>query len=382
MPRAAIGRQPPAIGGGNWGAPTSRQQVGPTVGRSTGPLGGYGPPPVGRGPVSAGGTAGLGRLGAIGSLDKGTPARRLPPPQPSPTSGKHEQPTASNALPAGSGLAAAAHGRRVSLSRDGAGVGGNTWPGATARIGDAALNALNSSASPSAGSSPQCVTRQGRTLLPPKTSPHPYTVVFDLDETLVSNRMAGFRPAIKRPHLDALLKSLKGKAELVLWTASIESVGRPVLRQIDPNGEYFDHAIFRDPAWFQERPGVPHTKDLRLLGRDLSKVIIVENNPFSVRLNKRNAVLVPDFDRPNPTDGALKRLEGFLGELLQSDKEVPEFVTANQQVQPMRMMRPYGAYGMGGPARTPGAFGARGTGGKVQEPYYYLADGTRRPTRA
>jgi len=237
-------------------------------------------------------------------------------------------------------------------------MSGNTWPGAAPR-------ASESPTAPRA--SPQ---RAGRTLLPPKTSPHEYTVVFDLDETLVSNRMAGFRPAIKRPHLEPLLRSLQGKAEIVLWTASIESVGKPVLRQIDPNGEFFHHAIYRDPAWFQERPNIPHYKDLRLLGRELPKVIIVENNPFSVRLQKRNAVLVPDFDRPNPTDSSLRRLEGMLGDLLSSGKEVSEYIPSSGQVQPMRLTRPYGLYG--------GGMGMGGRGNaKTQEPFYYLNEARR-----
>eukprot|EP00756_Hemistasia_phaeocysticola_P033208 Hpha_TRINITY_DN16453_c1_g14::TRINITY_DN16453_c1_g14_i1::g.161256::m.161256 len=275
------------------------------------------------------------------------------------------------AVPVGSGLAAAAHGRRGVLGKEAGGMTGNTWPGATSRIGDSVVSSLGQRPSPQR-------TREtgGRSLLPAKTVSHDYTVVFDLDETLVSNRMAGFRPAIKRPHLEPLLRSLQGKAEMVLWTASIESVGRPVLRQIDPNGEFFNHAIYRDPAWFQERPNVPHHKDLRLLGRDLSKVIIVENNPFSVRLQKRNAVLVPDFDRPNPTDSALRRLEGLLGELLSSGKEVSDYIPQSGQVQPMRLMRPYGLYG-GVTGMGIGGRGSTAGGGKAQEPFYYLNDARR-----
>ena len=177
----------------------------------------------------------------------------------------------------------------------------------------------------------------GRQLIGRQSDEHQgkYTIVFDLDETLVSNRMPGLRPALKRPFLDGLLKALRGKAELVLWTASIESVGRPVLRQIDPHGEYFDHAIFRNASWFHEKPNCPHTKDLRLLGRDFTKTLIVENNPFSVRLNKASAIMVPDFDRPNPTDSALRKVESFLSGMLSSGKPVPQFVSEHNGLHPV-----------------------------------------------
>ena len=236
--------------------------------------------------------------------------------------------------PAGSGLAAAR------------GNKGSTWPGA----GNASQNLFRRNTLQTNSSSPYTTTNHNasvasicgslnssRRIIPKQKEHHEgkYTVVFDLDETLVSNRTPGFRPAAKRPHLESLLKCLKGKAEVVLWTASVESVGKPVLRQIDPNDEFFDHAIYRSPSWFSERPANPHTKDLRLLGRDMSKTLIVENNPFSVRMNKANAIMVPDFDRPNPTDTTLKKLEGLLQQMIAGEQPVQSFVTGHHTLHPV-----------------------------------------------
>ena len=211
-------------------------------------------------------------------------------------------------------------------------ISGNTWPGTG--HGGTPVMSLGQQASTASN-------YIGGKLIPKQKdeSKGKYTIVFDLDETLVSNRMPGFRPAIRRPHLESLLRGLKGKAEVVLWTASIESVGKPVLRQIDPNNEYFSSAVYRNPAWFQERLTVPHTKDLRLLGRDLSRTVIIENNPFSVRLNKSNAIMVPDFDRPNPSDNILRHLDRVIHSLIESDKPVPQFVTSCSQLFPMRIIR-------------------------------------------
>eukprot|EP01060_Flectonema_neradi_P039617 TRINITY_DN8799_c0_g1_i1.p1 TRINITY_DN8799_c0_g1~~TRINITY_DN8799_c0_g1_i1.p1 ORF type:complete len:323 (+),score=33.29 TRINITY_DN8799_c0_g1_i1:131-970(+) len=229
-------------------------------------------------------------------------------------------------------------------------VSGNTWPGTGFRGPAMTLSQQASAAS-------NCMSSK---LIPKQKEENKgkYTIVFDLDETLVSNRMPGFRPAIRRPHLDYLLKSLKGKAEVVLWTASIESVGKPVLRQIDPNSEYFHSAVYRNPAWFQERLTIPHTKDLRLLGRDLSKTVIIENNPFSVRLNKSNAIMVPDFDRPNPNDSVLRNLDKVLHSLLSSDQPVQQFVTTCPNLSPMRIIK-------GLHVRLP----STGT-----DPFYYVGD--------
>ena len=136
--------------------------------------------------------------------------------------------------------------------------------------------------------------KETRHILPPQAMEHhgKLTVVFDLDETLVSNRRPGSAPAIARHYLKHMCRLLEGLVEVVLWTASTEETGRPVVRQIDPTGTFFHHVVFRNNKWFTD--GV-HTKDLTLLGRDMDRVLIVENTPNCCKLNPQNAIMVEDF---------------------------------------------------------------------------------------
>ncbi|KAJ9465071.1 hypothetical protein DIPPA_26067 [Diplonema papillatum] len=132
-------------------------------------------------------------------------------------------------------------------------------------------------------------------LIPPQPeTPHDgkLTVVFDLDETLVSNRRPGACSAHVRNYFLHMAQLLKGLVEVVLWTASTPQTGQPVVQQIDPRGEFFHHVVYRHDGWFTEGT---HTKDLKLLGRDMDKVIIVENTPNCCKLNPQNAILVEDF---------------------------------------------------------------------------------------
>eukprot|EP01060_Flectonema_neradi_P035916 TRINITY_DN6730_c0_g1_i1.p1 TRINITY_DN6730_c0_g1~~TRINITY_DN6730_c0_g1_i1.p1 ORF type:complete len:348 (+),score=55.97 TRINITY_DN6730_c0_g1_i1:388-1431(+) len=131
-------------------------------------------------------------------------------------------------------------------------------------------------------------------LLPPQspTQHGKLTIVFDLDETLVSNRRPGVATAIPRPYLTHLLKSIRDRVEIVLWTASTEETGRPVMQQIDPKGEFFHHVIYRNSKWFTDGT---HTKDLTLLGRSMERTIIVENTPNCCKYNQQNALMVEDF---------------------------------------------------------------------------------------
>lgn len=120
------------------------------------------------------------------------------------------------------------------------------------------------------------------------------TVVWDLDETLVSNRNVNLSQAILRPYALHVLNALRHMKdiEVVLWTASTEETGAPVVDQLYSGGQVFDDVIFRNDSWFTEPI---HTKDLRLLGRDMDRVVVFDNAPNCCKLNPANSVLVDDF---------------------------------------------------------------------------------------
>eukprot|EP00756_Hemistasia_phaeocysticola_P016742 Hpha_TRINITY_DN15496_c0_g9::TRINITY_DN15496_c0_g9_i1::g.173342::m.173342 len=203
-------------------------------------------------------------------------------------------------------------------------------------------------------------------LLPPRGEfPSRYTVVFDLDETLVSHPRPGY--VVRRPHLKALLDSVKGQCECVLWTASTEDVGMPVLRVIDPDRIYFHHVLYRHAAWFgdERATGPPHGKDLRLLGRDLDSVVLVENSLNCVRWQKTNAVMVHDFQPHEVQDKTLLHLSYFLHTLFRSSSPVPGYVLSSPSLEEIRYYR-------------------RGTNGKVLTSvapgtFYYLKRHVPRP---
>ncbi|KAF5223407.1 hypothetical protein ECC02_003426 [Trypanosoma cruzi] len=120
------------------------------------------------------------------------------------------------------------------------------------------------------------------------------TVVLDLDETLVSNRNGALSAAILRPyclHFLNALRHMKG-LEVVLWTASKKETALPVVEQLNERGTVFDEVIYRNDMWFTEPL---HTKDLRLLGRDMDRLLIVDNAANCCKLNPRNSLLADDF---------------------------------------------------------------------------------------
>ncbi|KAG5469699.1 hypothetical protein CUR178_01837 [Leishmania enriettii] len=84
------------------------------------------------------------------------------------------------------------------------------------------------------------------------------------------------------------------RLELVLWTASEETLARRAMYHIDPLSKIFDEAIYRDPRWYRDSY---YTKELSRLGRCMERVVIVENSVDSVTRNRKNAILVTSFVR-------------------------------------------------------------------------------------
>ncbi|KAL1022127.1 hypothetical protein UPYG_G00022480 [Umbra pygmaea] len=130
-------------------------------------------------------------------------------------------------------------------------------------------------------------------------------VVIDLDETLVHS---SFKPVnnadfiipveidgtvhqvyvLKRPHVDEFLKRMGELFECILFTASLAKYADPVSDLLDKWGA-FRGRLFRESCVFHRGN---YVKDLSRLGRDLNKVIIVDNSPASYVFHPDNAVPV------------------------------------------------------------------------------------------
>lgn len=127
---------------------------------------------------------------------------------------------------------------------------------------------------------------------PPAGADKRYTVVLDLDETVVYARDG---PLYARAYLRELLQSLKDHFEVIVWTAGEREYAKSILEEINED-HIIQHLIYRHKTWFTHDD---YTKDLKKLGRDIDYVIIVENTPDCVRANPQNGIIVKDFEVPS-----------------------------------------------------------------------------------
>lgn len=127
------------------------------------------------------------------------------------------------------------------------------------------------------------------------------TLVLDLDETLVHSsfkptRTADFIMPIfiegtrhkvyvhVRPYLEEFLERMSKRYELVLFTASLPVYANPLCDTIDEGG-LLSHRLFRNHCTYHDGS---YVKDLSLLGRKMSDIILIDNATYSYGFQPRN----------------------------------------------------------------------------------------------
>jgi len=129
-----------------------------------------------------------------------------------------------------------------------------------------------------------------------------FTLVLDLDETIISYQKGTFIP---RPGLDKFLTEINKLYEIIVFTSATQSYADSILDSIDKNNIYFEKRLYRQHTVFINDTFV---KDLSKLGRDLSKIIILDNRPQNYFLQKENGIFIRSFYGDNKYDNALINL--------------------------------------------------------------------------
>ena len=138
-----------------------------------------------------------------------------------------------------------------------------------------------------------------------------YTLVMDLDETLVhyiENEEKG--QYLSRPYAENFLKEMSKYYEIVIFTAAIQDYADWILDDFD-NEKLISYRLYRQhsiPA------GNYFLKDLSCIGRDLSKIIIVDNVAENFQLQPDNGILIKSW-YDDAEDIALKELMLLLVEI-------------------------------------------------------------------
>ncbi|SAM01638.1 hypothetical protein [Absidia glauca] len=138
----------------------------------------------------------------------------------------------------------------------------------------------------------------------PEPYRRPYTLVINLDETLVYStwsREHGWRHA-KRPGVDYFLSYLSQFYEIVIFTSQPAMNAMPILDKLDPY-QYAMYRLYRDGTRYVDGQ---YIKDISHLNRDLSKVIIMDSNPHAFSLQPENGVALKPWKGEANDQGLLE----------------------------------------------------------------------------
>ena len=143
----------------------------------------------------------------------------------------------------------------------------------------------------------------------------PYTLIIDLDETMASFKFTNDKKGIGilslRPNLENFLEVIKDYYEIIPFTSASRDYADIALDLIEKNErkKYFEKRLYREHT---TQIGTRYVKELNKLGRDLSKVIIVDNLSQCFKLNNENGILISSFYGEDENDKALIELQKVL----------------------------------------------------------------------
>ncbi|XP_071840138.1 CTD nuclear envelope phosphatase 1A-like isoform X2 [Apostichopus japonicus] len=113
------------------------------------------------------------------------------------------------------------------------------------------------------------------------------TMILDLDETLVHSQHVGkMRPNRPSTPPDFVLK-VSQWYDLVVFTASMEIYGSPVVERLDNGRGILNRRYYRQHC---KPDSGYYAKDLSAVNSDLSSIFIVDNSPSAYRLYPDNGI--------------------------------------------------------------------------------------------
>ena len=168
-----------------------------------------------------------------------------------------------------------------------------------------------------------------------------YTLILDLEETLLNFRLKsenkGEGVLKLRPGIFEFLDEIQNYYEIILFAASSQDYAETLIENIEEKKKYFDYKFYRQHNIVIENDFV---KDLSRIGRDIDKMIIVDNMSQNYRLHKRNGINIKGFWGENLCDRILYNLKDILINIIKEGgdlrdglkkyhEEIAEKVTSN-----------------------------------------------------
>ena len=141
-------------------------------------------------------------------------------------------------------------------------------------------------------------------LLPKIKSNYKYSLVLDLDETLICikrdnnnkikhNKFNNLMTLILRPGLLDFLHKMKKLYELILFSLGTSEYVSPIIKNIEKKEKFFEHILYREHVTYDDNGNF--FKNLNLLNRDVKNILIVDDNSKNFKYHKSNGICIKPF---------------------------------------------------------------------------------------
>ena len=125
-----------------------------------------------------------------------------------------------------------------------------------------------------------------------------YTLVLDLGGTLINVKIDKKGRAIcyLRPGIISFLTGIKRFYEIVSYTKLSKEYSNLIINQIERNRKLFDYNLYREHCVLV---GNKFVKDISRIGRDMKKIIMVDDVPENLENHIENGILILPYDGEN-----------------------------------------------------------------------------------
>ena len=140
-----------------------------------------------------------------------------------------------------------------------------------------------------------------------------FCLVLDIDETISHTMRLSFgNYFLLRPGVIHLIKKLYHFFEIDIFTAAIKRYADNIVNKLDPNDEYINYRFYREHCIYE---GTKSVKKLVRIGRELSKIIFVDNIKYNAKYNMDNLYHVSSW-KDDVYDQEIVKLQDLLIDII------------------------------------------------------------------
>ena len=141
-----------------------------------------------------------------------------------------------------------------------------------------------------------------------------FCLVLDLDETITHNLPSKY--FLVRPGTLSFLKEISEFYEIIIFTSAHQNYADNILNRLDPENKFISFRFYKQHTYIEENKVI---KNLKNLGRDLKKIIFIDNFKYVAKYQMENIYQIKTWI-DDVFDNELERIKNKLINIAKNKK--------------------------------------------------------------